>query len=130
MESLFDRVFNDAALFAPALSTNGHWGTVPIAVWQDDDHVFVEAEIAGVAEPDLEVVVHDGVLYIRGERKPVEGRKYLFNGRSFGKFERAVTLPDQVNTEAVEAQFKDGVLLVSLAKCQAAKPRRISLKTS
>jgi HSP20 family protein len=129
IEDLFGRVFGDDG-FAAQVVPSATWGGPPITVWQDEDHIVVEAELPGVADADLEVVVHDGILYIRGERKPVEGRKYLFNNRTFGKFERAISLPDLVNAEAVEAELKHGILQVALPKSPAAKPKRIALKTS
>ena len=50
------------------------------------------------------------MLFIRGERKPEEGRRYLYNGRSYGRFERVITLPEAVNADEVQATLNDGVL--------------------
>ncbi len=91
---------------------------------------FPVAELPGVAEQDVDVTVHNGQLFIRAERKPEEGRTYLYNGRWFGRIERVVNLPEDVNTSDVEATLTNGVLRVDFSKAAEAKPKRISLKTS
>ncbi len=78
---------------------------MPLSLWQDEDHLYVEADLPGLTDQDVEVTVHKGILYIRGERKAEEGRKYLYNGRTWGRFERAISLPEQVNAEAVQADL-------------------------
>jgi len=127
LDSLFHNVFgDDGDRLRPVWTRN----VVPMSVWQDDSNVYLEAELPGVAEKDLEITVHDGVLTIKGESQDEEGRAYIYNGRTFGRFERAVTLPDQVDSEQVEATLTNGVLRVRLAKVPQAKPRKIALKTS
>ena len=121
-DTLFDRFFGgDGGSLAPA------WGGLPVAVWEDEDRIYVEAELPGVAEADIEVTVHNGLLFIRGQRRPAEGRNYLYNGRSFGRFERVITLPEAVDAEAVQARLADGVLTVELSKSPAAKPKKIAI---
>jgi HSP20 family protein len=83
-----------------------------------------------VADKDLDITVRNGMLFIRGERQPEEGRRYLYNGRLYGRFERVLTLPEAVNTDEVQATLRDGVLRVELLKSPEAKPKRITLKTS
>jgi HSP20 family protein len=70
------------------------------------------------------------MLFIRGERKPEEGRQYLYNGRVWGQFERVITLPEAVDADNVEAELTDGILRVALPKRPEAKPKTIMLKTS
>jgi len=124
LDSLFDRVFgNDGDFLAQA------WSGTPVAMWEDDDHIGIEAELPGVAEDELDITVHNGMLFIRGERKPEEGRRYLYNGRSYGRFERVITLPQAVNTDEVQAALRDGVLCINLPKSPEARPRKIALKT-
>jgi HSP20 family protein len=125
LDTFFDRVFGEDGGFQARA-----WAGAPVAVWEDEDHVWIEAELPGVAEGDLDITVHNGMLFIRGERRPAEGRRYLYNGRAFGRFERVVTLPEAVNTEGVQAELKDGVLVIGLPKSPEAKPRKIELKTS
>jgi HSP20 family protein len=124
LDSLFDRVFGADGRLGLG------WGGVPVALWEDEDHYYVEAELPGLTEPDVEVTVHNGMLFIRGERKPAEGRAYLYNGRCFGRFERVITLPGAVNADDVQARLTDGVLCLTLPKSPEAKPRKITLQTS
>ena len=122
LDSLFDRAFGADGLLGQA------WGGVPVAMWQDDDHLYVEAELPGITERDVDITVHNGMLFIRGERKPQEGRRYLYNGRSYGRFERVISLPEAVQTEDVQATLKDGILSLTLPKSPEAKPRKITLQ--
>jgi HSP20 family protein len=123
--SLFDRFFGDDGGFMAQA-----WSGAPVAMWEDDDRIFVEVDLPGVADKELEITVHHGVLWIRGERKPQEGRRYLYNSRPYGRFERAITLPEAVSTDGVEASLQDGVLRIELPKSPEAKPRKIELKAS
>ncbi len=82
----------------------------------------------GVSENDVEVTFHNGLLYIRGERRPPEGRTYLYNGQSFGSFERVVRLPDDVKADEVGATLTNGLLYVALPKSPEARPKKIALK--
>jgi len=125
LDSIFDRVFGDDGGFM-----SRSWSAMPLAMWEDDDHIGIEAELPGVTIEGLDITVQDGMLFIRGELKPAEGRRYLYNGRSYGRFERAIALPEAVITDGVQATLKDGVLLLDLPKSPAAKPRKIELKKS
>jgi HSP20 family protein len=123
LDSFFDRVLGDDRLFGQA------WGAVPVAMWEDEDHIHVEAELPGMTDRDVEVTVHNGMLFVRGERKPEEGRRYLYNGRAYGRFERVINLPAAVTTDDVQARLTDGVLSLTLPKSPEAKPRKIALTT-
>jgi len=123
IDSLFDRVFGDDGAFLGQA-----WSGMPLAMWQDDDHFYVEVELPGVSDQDLDITVHNGMLSIRGERKPEEGRRYLYNGRSYGRFERVITLPEAVQTDDVQATLKDGILSLTLPKSPEAKPKKITLQ--
>jgi HSP20 family protein len=106
------------------------WRPLPLSVWQDDKAIFLEAELPGVLEQEVDITVHEGVLTIKAERKDAEGREYLHKGRSFGRFEQAITLPEQVDSEKVVASLTNGVLRIELPKVPQAQPRKIALKTS
>ncbi len=123
LDSLFDRVFGDDGAFLGQA-----WSGMPLAMWQDDDHFYVEVELPGVSDGDLDITVHNGMVSIRGERKPQEGRRYLYNGRSYGRFERVITLPEAVQADDVQAALKDGILSLTLPKSPEAKPRKITLQ--
>jgi len=99
-------------------------------MWEDENHFFIEAELPGMADKDVDLTVYNGMLTIRGERKLEEGRRYLFNGRPYGWFEQVIALPEDANTDEVQATMKDGVLRIDLPKRPEARPRKIELKTS
>jgi HSP20 family protein len=125
LDSSFDRVFGDDG---GAMSQA--WSWAPVAMWQDDDYIFIEAEMPGLSDSEIEVTVHNEMLSIRGERKPEAGRQYLYNGRSYGRFERSITLPEPVRTDDVQATLTNGVLQIALPKSPDAKPKRIAIKAS
>jgi len=125
LDSWFDRFFgDDGGLMSQT------WAWPPVAMWEDDDHIYIEAEVPGVAIEDVDVTVHNGMLFIRAERKPEEGRQYLYNGRAFGRFERVITLPEAVKADDVQAALVNGILRVELPKSPEAKPKKITLRTS
>ena len=100
-------------------------------LWQDENSLYVEAELPGMDVGDLEIYVTGGnQLSIRGERKPpeVKGGTWHRQERAYGRFSRMLALPCEVKTDSVEAEFKDGVLTITLPKSEAAKPRRLAIK--
>jgi HSP20 family protein len=126
LDSLFDRLLSGEG---ESQRAGFVWRPLPLSVWQDDKTVFLEAELPGVAEKDVDITVHEGVLTIKAERQDTEGREYLHKGRSFGRFEQAITLPEQVDSEKVAASLTDGVLRIELPKVPQAQPRKIALRT-
>jgi HSP20 family protein len=127
LELVFDRFFGDDGNWLKSTSVRD---VVPMSVWQDDDHVYFEAELPGVAEKDLEISLHKGVLTVKGQSRDQDGREYLYNSRRFGSFERVVTLPEVVDSEQVDATLSGGILRIRLTKLPQARPRKITLKTS
>jgi HSP20 family protein len=127
LEGLFDRLFDDTVF---GFGFRADEVAAPISLWHDDDHIYVEADLPGMNDEDVEVTVHKGVLYIRGERKPEPGRQYVYNGRAWGRFERAVKLPDEVDADAIQAELSRGVLRLTMPRSPETKPRKIALKSS
>jgi HSP20 family protein len=117
-----DRVFEGSGL--PKALT----GSTPLAVWEDEQGLHIEVEVPGVAREAIDLTVHKGVLTIAGERKAVEDRTYLHNGRSFGRFERVITLPETIDPDSVEADLADGVLSVTFRKTPTAQPRKVEIR--
>jgi HSP20 family protein len=105
--------------------------TPAVNVTEDEDGYHISAEIPDVPSGDVKVVVRDGVLTLRGERKDEkksDGTKYHLIERSYGSFQRSFTLPKDANGEKVSAEFKNGVLLVTVPKREEVKPREIEVK--
>ena len=122
-DSVFDRFFGGDGGSLTSVAT-----PVPLSIAEDDDHYYVEADLPGVSEADLEITVHKDLLQLKAERKAEEGRKVLYNGREFGKIERVLRLPEAVSAENVEAVLASGVLKITLNKSVEAKPRKISVR--
>ena len=96
--------------------------------------IVVKAEIPGMKAEDVDVQLYDGQLVICGEKKEEkeekdEEKKYYYKERTFGSFSRMVSLGQEVNPEKVKAEYKDGLLTVTLEKTEAKKARKISIKT-
>jgi HSP20 family protein len=101
----------------------------PVSLWEEENRWCVEMDIPGVKQEDLDVTLDKNTLRITAERKPGEGdRKYWHEERGFGQIERLINLPETVDSDAIEAQLKDGVLLVTIGKKPEAQPRKISIK--
>jgi len=102
----------------------------PVNIWGDSDKVYAEAELPGMQLEHLEIyVTEENQLTIQGERRQRELDKGVWYGqeRGFGQFSRTIVLPVKVDAGKVEARFEQGVLLVTLPKSEAARPRRISV---
>ena len=105
----------------------------PLNLWEHDDHMFVETELPGFELDDLEILVTGGnQLSIQGERKAptLEDGTWHRRERGFGTFSRSIELPGYVDSENVSAEFKHGVLTITLPKREEVKPRRIEVKVS
>lgn len=127
LDVLFDRFLgNDGDVQYAA----GRRPVTPLSIWQDENTIYVEAELPGVLEQDIELTVHGDVLKIRALRQPEKGRTYLYDGRTHGRFDRDVVLPEAVDAEHVEATLASGVLRVALAKHPSTRPRKIALKSA
>jgi HSP20 family protein len=102
-------------------------------VFDDKDNVVVKVELPGLKKEEINLSLHDGVLTISGERKHESQRKEGESFRSeryFGKFQRSVTLPTAVESNKVNASYKDGILTVELPKAEEAKPKQIAVNVS
>jgi HSP20 family protein len=99
-------------------------------VHEDKDNFSIRVELPGMKREDIEVTLQDGALVITGERKEekvTEGTAVHRQERFYGKFSRALTLPAAVAGDKVKAQYKDGILTVTLPKAEEAKPKAISV---
>ena len=123
MDRLFDALWSDH----PAAS-----GVFPpMNVTQHGDKYFVRAELPGVRSEDLQISVERNKLSLSGKRDipaEQEGVSYHRRERTGGAFNRSITLPDDLNADAVEATHTDGVLTIVLPKVEAAKARQIKVK--
>ncbi len=104
----------------PSLNWDIGFSTFPkMDVWEDDKHLYFEAEIPGMSKKDIKMSLEDNILTIKGQRKEEkesENKNYIRQERTYGSFQRSFTLPGEVNADKIEARFEDGVLKVSIEK--------------
>ena len=128
-----DRLF-EAPLAELARSTQLLSGWTPVLdVYEDKDNIFVKAELPGMKKEEIELSLHDGSLSISGERKSenkYEDAEVYRAERFVGKFQRTVALPSPVAADKVKAQYKEGILTVTLPKTEEAKPKHIDVSVS
>jgi HSP20 family protein len=107
--------------------------TPALDVYEEKENFIVKAELPGTKREEINVSLHDGALSISGERKSEtkhEDAELHHTERFFGRFQRTVALPASVAADKVKAQYKDGVLTVTLPKTEEAKPKRIDVSVS
>jgi len=125
-----DRLF-DAPLGEMVRTSNLLSGWTPaLDVYENKDNFTIKAELPGMKKEDIAVTLHDGSLSIAGERKSEarhEGAEVCRAERYVGRFQRTVTLPGAVAPDKAKAQYKDGVLTVTLPKTEEAKPKQIDV---
>ncbi|RWH29861.1 Hsp20/alpha crystallin family protein [Mesorhizobium sp.] len=131
---LFDDVFRSFGSTLPAFSGasafGGGWPSVEIS--DGETEVKVTAEMPGLEEKDIEVLLDDGVLTLKGEkRSETEDRDRQFSERFYGRFERRLPLGYEVKKDKVDARFSNGVLTVTLPKSEKAQSqgKRIAIKS-
>jgi HSP20 family protein len=102
-----------------------------VDITEDEKEFLVKVELPEVKREDIKVTVENGVLAITGERKfekEEKTRKYHRVERSYGSFLRSFALPEETESDKVNAEFKDGVLLIHLMKTKTAKPDAHTVK--
>lgn len=124
---LFDSMLEPFGQGGGARSLGGsNWPQLEVR--QNDDAITVEAELPGVKEDDVELTIEDGVLCVSGEKRNERQDENGYSERSYGRFERFVSLPSNVDEDACEARFRDGVLTVTIPKsAEKQRGRRIPL---
>jgi HSP20 family protein len=108
----------------------GAWSP-SVDIFENKDNIVLEAELPGMSPDDVDIAIENNVLTIHGERKfekKDEGDNFHRVERSYGAFTRSFTLPPTVSGDNVDAVFENGVLRLTLAKREEAKPRRIEIK--
>jgi HSP20 family protein len=127
MNRLFDALFEQgdgggalsaSTLAAPALD-----------IAQDDRQIEITAELPGVKEEDIDLSIEEGVLTLAGEkRKERKDEERGYSERTYGRFERRLTLPPNIDEERCSADFRDGVLMITIPKVEGKqRGRRIPL---
>jgi len=104
-----------------------------VDIYETENELVLKADLPEISEKDFDVRVENNMLTIRGERKfeqKVKEDNYLRVERSYGSFSRSFSLPSTVNTEAIKAEYKDGVLTVELPKRPESKPKQVKISVT
>lgn len=117
---------------------SGNGGEMENAVWmpltdvyEDNDFYKLKMDLPGIKKEDVKISYADGQLTISGERKQekeTDNSKYHRIERSFGRYYRNFTLPKMIVEDKIDAEFKDGQLIVNIPKAEEAKPKELEIK--
>ena len=125
METLFGRL-------AESLPSGSGPGVFPLVnVTEDNDCLYVRAELPGIKANEMEMFAVGNSLSIAGERKlelENEGVSYHRRERESGTFRRTIALPTDIDSNRVEARYSNGILTVTLPKAEISKPKQITVK--
>lgn len=127
LRDAMDRLFEESVV----TPTKGAVIMPKIDIKEQKDAVVVKAEIPGINEEDVEVEITDNVMTISGEKKEEKEEEkagYYYKESHSGSFTRSFTLPSEVVAERAEAEVKNGVLVITVPKVEAKKPKKVSIK--
>jgi HSP20 family protein len=125
-------------LFEGRLSSNGDTSTLTawapsVDVYETENELVIKADLPEVPEKDIDLRVENNMLTIRGERKfeqNVKEENYLRMERSYGSFSRSFSVPNTVDTQAIKAEYTDGVLTITLPKRAESKPKQVKINVT
>lgn len=130
MQKEVNRLFEDFGRGSPSRFAGGGEVVPRIDVAETDNSIEVTAELPGIDEKDVDVVLRDDVLTIKGEKKSEREEKkkdYHLVERSYGSFQRSIRLPFEADGETVKANFVKGVLKISIAKPTEVKEKTVKI---
>jgi len=128
-----DRLFEEPLAELARTSRLLSGWTPALDLHEDKDHITVKVELPGMKREDIEVSLHDGALSISGERRneqKFEDAQVYRAERFFGRFQRIIALPAPVAADKIKAQYKEGVLTITLPKAEEAKSKQIDVQVS
>ena len=129
LQEQFNRLFSEAFDRSSDESNITTWAPA-VDIFETEHELVVKADLPDIKPEELDIRVENNILTIRGERKfekKVEEGNYLRVERSYGSFSRSFALANTVNTEAIKAEYKNGVLTLSVPKREEAKPKQIKV---
>ena len=134
VQDRLNRIFDDTFRGNPRgteedWALGGQWAP-SVDIFEHEGNLVLRAELPGIEPKDVDVHVENNVLTLRGERKfesEVKREKYHRVERAYGTFSRSFTLPNVVDTEKIKAEYKDGMLQVTLPQREEAKPKQIQV---
>jgi len=131
LQNRINRLFDDPFLRISREDGDsmGMWNP-SVDLYEMDDNFVIKAELPGVEKDNIAIDVKDRVLTLSGERShdnEVKEENYYRRERSYGKFQRAFTLPADVESDKIKAEYKDGVLKIEVPKPEEVKPKQITI---
>ncbi len=129
---LFDTTLRRGVLPSVEDGVEGRQWTPEIDIYENDNNFVIESDIPGLNIDDIKIDVQDRTLTIKGEKKfeeKTEKDKYIRVERSYGSFFRSLSLPMNVDSDKIEASYKDGTLTLNLPKTEQTKPKQIKIKS-
>jgi HSP20 family protein len=131
MNRLFDESYRGGrtGTNADEWALGGSWAPA-VDIYEQDGNIVMKAELPGVDPKAVDIRLENNTLTLRGERaldKEVKQDNYHRVERSYGAFSRSFTLPTVVDQGSIKAEYKDGVLKLTLPKREEAKPRQIQI---
>jgi len=133
LNRVFDEAFRGVARGGEEdWGLGGQWAP-SVDIYEHEGNLVLKAELPGIDPKDVNVHVENNVLTLRGERKlesEVKREQYHRVERAYGTFSRSFTLPNVVDTEKIKAEFKDGLLRVTLPQREEAKPKQIQVSVA
>ena len=131
-DSQLNRLFSDFFGHATQEQNLTTWAPA-VDIYEGENELVVKADLPDVKPEELDIRVANNILTIRGERKfdkKLDEKNYLRVERAYGSFARSFSLANTVNTDAIKADYKDGVLTLSVPKREEAKPKQIKVNVS
>ena len=133
LQEQFNRLFEDP-FFRSAGNDSALTAWSPaVDIYETEQELVLRADLPDISEKDLDVRVENNMLTIHGERKfekNISEDNYLRMERSYGSFSRSFSLPNTVNTDQIKADYRNGVLTVSLPKREESKPKQVKVSVS
>jgi len=132
LQEQVNRLFNDAFERQGEESSLTAWAPA-VDIYETEHELVVKADLPDVDPKDLDIRVENNVLTIRGERKfekKVNEENYLRVERAYGSFARSFTLANSVNSDAIKADYQNGVLTLTIPKKEEAKPKQIKINVA
>jgi HSP20 family protein len=132
LQEQFNRVFGDVVGRTGEESNLTPWAP-EVDIYETENELVVKADLPDVNPQDLDIRVENNILTIRGERKfdkKVNEDNYLRIERSYGSFSRSFSLANSVKSEAIKADYQNGVLTLSIPKREEAKPKQIKVNVT
>jgi HSP20 family protein len=128
-DTQLNRLFNDFFGRASQEQNLTTWAPA-VDIYEGEHELVVKADLPDIKPEELDIRVENNILTIRGERKfekRAEEKNYLRVERAYGSFARSFSLANTVNTDAIKAEYKDGVLTLNVPKREEAKPKQIKV---